>query len=378
MRMMTALTMALMLALVCGMVAAEEAISVYIAPDSLTKEASLALVQRLAQAMPAAVDDGDSTLWQRVMAGDAPQLAICTAQEAARYAGEGLLLPLDMEAEDAERIAEAVLSACTLDGELFIAPLYARHRRMAVNRRLMEKLQVAALMDERVFPVWQPMQLVQVMEEAALSGMYAFEVWPCGEDGGALLALIQALYGGAFVTEEGVQADNDAAVMALEWLCDAADAEMIGMVGSREEALRHFLDGETVLFIDWSDEDAQRYAASGEEKMTFVRMPYPSSLGLPVRDMQVTGIAAFRTGDVQRDAQLAKAAQLLARDDQVRRVLGERGIEADDAFWLASPGESGVSALRALTGAAVDAVLSGEMEAEAALRLAQAAYEGGR
>jgi len=385
MRTLTALIAALMLVHASCVGLAEAEVSVYIAPGSLTKEVSLALMQQLAQAMPqaafACTDEGAGTLWQQVMGGDGPQLAVCTAQEAARFADEGLLLPLEMESSEAERVADAVLAACTREGEVVIAPLYASHRRMAVSREMIEELQLGTLLDARISPVWQPMQLYQVLEEAALSGGLAMELWPCGSgDGDALLAFVQALYGGLFALPGGcVAADNDATVMAVEWLCDLVDAGLIGMAASREAALQHFLDGETALFIDWTDEEARAFAASGEGKAKFVGMPYPSSLGMPVRDARVTGVVAFRTGDDERDAMLAEAAVRLAQGERTQRVLGERAIYEDDALWLACPGEGdGGSALRGLMGAAIDAALAGEICPEAAMRLVQAAYEGGR
>lgn len=383
MRTLTALIAALMLALVSCTAAADEETLVRIAPGSLKKGTALALAQLLEQAMPQAAfvcaDEDEGTLWQQVLSGEGPQLAICTAQEAVRFASEGLILPLDMEDGEAERIADAVLDACTQAGEVVMAPLYASHRRMAVSKEMIEDMQLGALLDTRISPVWQPMQLYQVLEEATLSGGLAMELWPCGAgDGEALLAFVQALYGGVFALPGGcVEADNDAAVMAVEWLCDMVDAEMIGLADSREEALRHFLDGETALFIDWTDADAQAFASTGEDKAKFVSMPYPSSLGVPVRDAQVTGVVAFRTGDSERDALLAEAAILLAQGERAQRILGERAIYEDDALWLSCPGAGG-SALRGLMGAAIDAALAGEIRPEAAMRLVQAAYEGGR
>ena len=382
MKMLTAL-LALLLATMACAYAEETEIWVYAAPGKLTGQASLTLTQLLGQAVPqakAAYIQEEGTLFDSVLDGHGPHLAVCTAQEAKRLAEEGLLLPLELSQSEAERIAKTVLSACTYEGEVFMAPLYAKHRRMAVNRRMMESLQIAALMDTRAFPVWQPMQLYQVLEEASLAGGYAMEIWPCGgEDGDALIAFVQALYGGEFVTGgKNVKIDNDAAVMALEWICDMVEGDMIGVAKSREEALYHFLEGETALFIDWTDEDAQAFAASGEDKQKIVGMPYPSSTGIPVRDMQVTGIVALRTGDADTDAMLSEAAAALAADEKLARVLGERAIYKDDALWLSFPGAGGASALRALTGAAIDAAVAGDMEAEAALRLAQEAYEGGR
>lgn len=380
----TVLIAALMLAFFCGAAAQEKDIGVYVSPGCLTEDTELALVQLLSQAYGEAeftrFGDEAGTLWQRVMDGNGPHLVICTAQEAARCAKEGLLLPLDVD-EQEERIAKEVLSACTHEGELFMAPLYARHRRMGVNQRKMEELQIAALMDERVFPVWQPMQLYQVLEEAALADGLAMELWPCsGEDGDAPLAFMQALYGGAIVRDEDpAQADREAVETALEWICEMVDAGYIGMAPNREAALRRFLDGETVLFIDWTDEDARAFSRTGEENAQFVGRAYPSSTGIPVRDTQVIGVAAFATGDEQTDALLRQAAAFLARDEQAGRLLGERGVYSDGGLWLSFPGAGGGgSALRALMGGAVDAALAGKMTAQAAMQLVQEGYAGDR
>ena len=131
------------------------------------------------------------------------------------------------------------------------------------------------------------------------------------------------------------------------------------------------------MFIDWTDADERAHAASKEGGAELMGMPYPSSLGIPVRDMQVIGVVAFATGDAQLDALLVRAAGVLARDDQVGRVLGDQAIFRDDALWLASPGVSGgTGALRALEGAAIDAAIMGEISPRAAMRLVQAVCGG--
>ena len=383
MRIRTALAATLML-IHLTFAAAETAVTVHVTPDSLTKDASLVLMQQLERALPQAAftctdDAAAGTLWQQVLRGSAPQLAICTAQEAARFASEGLLLPLDLEESETERMDSAVLAACTRDGQLLMAPMLARHRRMAVNRQMLEEMALGSLLDVRENPVWQPIQLYQVLEEASISGGFGMEIWPCGgEDADALLAFVQALYGGVLVQPgEGVAADNEAAVMAVEWLCEMVSGGLIGMAESREEALAHFLAGETAVFIDWTDADERAHAASKEGGVELMGMPYPSSLGIPVRDMQVTGVVAFATGDAQMDALLVRAAVMLAQDEQVGRVLGDRALFRDDTLWLASPGVSGgTDALRALMGAAIDAALMGEISPRAAMRLVQAVCGG--
>ena len=129
MKILAALMAALLLAGMACACANEMEISAYAAPGSLTKEASLMLAQALGQDIPQAhvtFAQGEGTLLDRVLSGEGPHLAVCTAQEAKRLAGEGLLLPLELTQGEAERLAKAVLSACTYEGDVFMAPLYAR------------------------------------------------------------------------------------------------------------------------------------------------------------------------------------------------------------------------------------------------------------
>lgn len=381
-RIFAALMIALMMSLAAGVLADGQEIAVYIAPGALEEGAAQAVLQLLEQAVPQAdfarTDEAAGTLWDQILGGAQPQLAICGMQEIKRAAGEGLLLPLDLDAAAVERVEDHVLYACKTNGEMVMAPLLAQHRGMAVNRRRMEELEIAALTDTRAFPVWQVMQLYQVLEEAVLADSCGMEIWPAaGEDGDALLAFMQALYGGEFTRPgEGIMPDLHASVLALEWLCEMVDSGWIGVAKSREEALKHFVDGETALFIDWTDAEAKRYASGAEGKAAYVSMPYPSSLGIPVRDAQVTGIAALNTGDEALNALLAEAVSAVLRDERLERVLGGRAIFRDDALWLSFPGMgAGGGALRGMLGKAVDAAIAGEIAPEAAMRLVREAAE---
>lgn len=380
---------ALLIALVTGFagsaMADAQEIMVYVAPGALEESAAQALLQLLEQTVPQAdfarTDEAAGTLWDQVLGGEQPELAICSMQEIKRTAGEGLLLPLDLDAAAVERVEDHVLYACKAHGKMVMAPLLAQHRSMAVNRRRMEELEIAALTDTRAFPVWQVMQLYQVLEEAVLADSCGMEIWPAaGEDGDALFAFMQALYGGEFTGPgEGIMPDLHASVMALEWLCEMVDSGWIGVAQSREEALEHFLDGETALFIDWTDAEAKRYASGAEGKAVYMSMSYPSSLGIPVRDAQVTGIAALDTGDEKMNALLTEAVGAVMRDERLERVIGGRAIYRDDALWLAFPGMgAGGSALRGMLGKAVDAAIAGEIAPEAAMRLVReaAGYSG--
>lgn len=379
-RFFAALTLALMMELAALAALADGEVSLYVEPGCMDREAGIALAQMLERELPDGLSvnirEDAGSLWDQVMRGAPPQLAIGTVQEISRCAEEGLLLPLELGATAVERVEKTVLQACRAEGEMIMAPLLARHRSVAVNRRRMEELEIAALTDTRAFPVWQVMQLYQVLEEAALAGGYAMEIWPAaGEDGDALLTFLQAMYGGMFAGPgEGMMTDIHASAAALEWLCEMVDSDWIRVAGNREEALRHFLDGETVLFIDWTDEEAKRYASGAERKAAYMSMPYPSNLGVPVRDAHVTGIAAFATGDEELDALLAEAVNTVMQDERLDRVLGGRAIYRDEALWLSFPGlGAGGGVLRGLLGTAVDAAVTGEISPEAAMCLVREA-----
>ncbi|MFR2494153.1 MAG: hypothetical protein ACLTBF_00025 [Christensenellales bacterium] len=105
---------------------------------------------------------------------------------------------------DADRIDEQVLGACVQDESLFMLPLVARHRQMAVNRRLMEKRRLDSMTNPIEHPLWYPMEFDQILEEFALADHPAMEIWPAEpENSGALEAMLQALYGGAWLDDKG-------------------------------------------------------------------------------------------------------------------------------------------------------------------------------
>ena len=59
-------------------------------------------------------------------------------------------------------------------------------------------------------PIWYPMEFDQLLEEFALADHPALEIWPAEpETCGALEALLQALYGGAWLTEGGETGQAD-------------------------------------------------------------------------------------------------------------------------------------------------------------------------
>ena len=336
-----ALAAALLLGL-CAPGAAQADLTVYVSAEAMPLETArqlAALLER--EAAPAEVEliaeqETDDTLRALVLRDEAPLLAICPPEEARLYAKEGMLAVPDVP--DGARMAQQVLSACEQDGELFMIPLLAHHRQMAVNRRRLEQEHLSDLLDARTHPVWYPLELQQALEALYDGDTPAMELWPPEPDTCAgLEALVQALFGGAFLSEDGqvCQADCGSAVAALAWLQDMLEGGMIGWAPSREEALERFLSGETALFVDWTDADErtnrERIRKSGLE---LCALAYPSSTGMPVHAFEVTGVAVFLTGDAQADARAQAAAAFLAQDVQVQQVLGDRAMAEDGAVWL--------------------------------------------
>ena len=326
----------------CAPGAAQADLTVYVSAEAMPLETArqlAALLER--EAAPAEVEliaeqETDDTLRALVLRDEVPLLAICPPEEARLYAKEGMLAVPDVP--DGARMAQQVLSACEQDGELFMIPLLAHHRQMAVNRRRLEQEHLSDLLDARTHPVWYPLELQQALEALYDGDTPAMELWPPEPDTCAgLEALVQALFGGAFLSEDGqvCQADCGSAVAALAWLQDMLEGGMIGWAPSREEALERFLSGETALFVDWTDADErtnrERIRKSGLE---LCAVAYPSSTGMPVHAFEVTGVAVFLTGDAQADARAQAAAAFLAQDVQVQQVLGDRAMAEDGAVWL--------------------------------------------
>ena len=330
----------------CAPGAAQADLTVYVSAEAMPLETArqlAALLER--EAAPAEVEliaeqETDDTLRALVLRDEAPLLAICPPEEARLYAKEGMLAVPDVP--DGARMAQQVLSACEQDGELFMIPLLAHHRQMAVNRRRLEQEHLSDLLDARTHPVWYPLELQQALEALYDGDTPAMELWPPEPDTCAgLEALVQALFGGAFLSEDGqvCQADCGSAAAALEWLRDMLEGGQIGWAQSREEALEHFLTGETAVFIDWMDADERENRARIRESgLELCTLPYPSSTGMPVHSFEVIGAVVLLTGDAQTDALAKAAAAFLAQDAQVQQILGERGIEEDGAVWLPAVG----------------------------------------
>lgn len=309
----------------------------------------------------------------------APQLAVCLPGEALPWAREGLLLPLTGAVRGQSRIQEQVLACCVHEERLFMLPLLARHRRMAVNRALLEEKQMGYLISGVEHPVWYVTQLHQVMEEFMLSGTPAFEIWPAGAQTSAgIEALAQALYGGALLAQDGETclAAQPPIRAAVKWLREMTNSGMIGRAADREAALARFVGGQTPVFIDWTQDmeaaHAGQLSAAGVELTT---MPYPSSTGEMVRSFELTGVCAFAGEEAANDLAV-RAVAFLHEDERAQAILGDRAIGRDDARWLPSLSADGRGAtLRALFASAVDAVVGEGADADTALEMLQAAMD---
>lgn len=387
-RIFVALALALSL-LAAAAMAEETSLEIYVSAEAMPIEMAqqlTALIGRALDLTDVTLIDGaktGTTLRELVLMDRAPDIALCAPEEAMLWAKEGLLAPMDGCVPDETRMQRQVLDACSLDGELFMAPLMARHRMLAVNRRMLEGAHLGELLDARAHPVWYPLEMQQVIEEFALDGGVAAEIWPLtpGTSAG-VEALVQAFYGGAFLSEDGrvCQAEGGSAVAGVAWLADMVGSGQIGWAQSREEALSRFLAGKTALFIDWTDADARASRASIDESgLEIVTVPYPSSSGMPVRSFDVTGAAVFLTGDEQTDALARQAVAFLGEDAQAQLILGNRAIWADGAVWLPSLSAHPQGALlRTALCEALASALTGGQPAAAAMRGVAAALEAAK
>lgn len=354
----------------------EVVMQVYIAPGAMEDAQAERLIALLRGEFP-------QGKWSRVTQEDlgtlvlsdlVPQIAIASPAEVMPWAQEGLLLPLDGAAKDVRRMQQQVVEPCVQGERLMMIPLAARQRQMAVNIRLIEQAQFAYLLDERMHPVWMPSELYQAMEGCWMDDRLPLEIWlPTPADSLALEALVQALYGGFFLTQEGeiCRADDDALISGLQWLADMAQSGMIGIAKDRSTALNRFLSGETAIFIDWSAQEAERYAQRiADRNLHLASLPYPSATGLPVHAFELTAAAVFDSGDARSNALAVQAASFLSGDAQAQQLLGDRSIWQDDALWLTClDADARGATLRSLFCRMMEQVLTGGQEAEDALPL---------
>lgn len=365
MRRMTMLLLALVIWGAAGRGTAEAAgANMFVEEGAMDKAKAgrLALLLEREFGMPVELtfETEDTSLRRLILADDAPELAICAPQTVALWAEEGLTLSLEGCVVDQAHMQMEAVEACMLDGTMFMAPLTASHRLMAVNRGLLAASGLDGLLDARNHPVWLPMELQQVLEEMAFVGKTGMEIWPLTmETAGGVEAFVQALYGGEMIAEDGTaQPDDDPAVDGVRWLRDMVNAGLVGVAPDRETALERFLQGETALFVDWTAEEAARLDKGELDVRT---VPHPSATGLPVRSFELTGIAAFATGDAAWDAQTREMVAFLLEDAQAQLILGGRNVWADGALWLTPLGADGTAAaLRSGLCGAINAVIEGE------------------
>ena len=375
--------LALAFLLLCGSVAsAQEEMRVYIAQGAMDRQDAQRLAAWLNEELPqgtwtALLGEDGVSLRELVLSDRAPQIAICSPGEALVWAKEGLLLALDdEEAMERERVQQEVLDCCTLGSTLFMRPLWASHRQMAVTARLLARRSYGSLLDDMEHPVWYPMELNQMLEDFALDGAPGMEIWLEGEDDGAALeALMQAIGGGAMLDADGCYDEGGAALEGLAWLQIMVGQGLIGVAQSRQEALEHFAAGETAFFIDWTQAEAQRSAVGLERAgVELIERPYPSSSGESVRAFEVIGAAVFRS---ERSAQALLSLTALRRltdEEQAWLMPQVRAIWRDGAQWLPPLDATDAgSTLRGLLAQAVGDVIAGEQDAGQAERGIRAA-----
>ena len=324
--------------------------------------------------------DTGRSLRELILADDLPEIVICAPGEAYGWAKEGVFEALDACAGDMAAVNSQVISACTEDGRLYMAPLTATQRQIAVNRRMLERRRLGYLTSVVDHPVWYPMEFDQLLEEFELAKAPAVEIWkPSPENCAALEALIQAIYGGTMLTEDGrhSQIEHVNVRAGLEWLCERVKSGMIVQVESRQEALDHFLSGKTALFIDWTQEDEQRCARQLRENgIELMTVPYPTATGFTIRSFELTGACIPVGLEGEAHAMAEKAVAFWRTDERAQSVLDGGSIAQDDAVWLPLQDTSEVgTTLRRMMCGIVQEVLAGRNSPAEALRLAQTALD---
>ena len=324
--------------------------------------------------------DTGRSLRELILADDLPEIVICAPGEAYGWAKEGVFEALDACAGDMAAVNSQVVSACTEDGRLYMAPLTATQRQIAVNRRMLERRRLGYLTSVVDHPVWYPMEFDQLLEEFELAKAPAVEIWkPSPENCAALEVLIQAIYGGTMLTEDGrhSQIEHVNVRAGLEWLRERVKSGMIVQVESRQEALDHFLSGKTALFIDWTQEDEQRCARQLRENgIELMTVPYPTATGFTIRSFELTGACIPVGLEGEAHAMAAKAVAFWRTDERAQGVLDGGSIRQDDAVWLPLQDTSEVgTTLRRLMCGIIKDVLEGKNTPADALRLAQAALD---
>ena len=379
-----AVILAVCLMMLSAAVSAETVMRVYVGKGAMGEETARRLTALLDNAFPQAefelVDQGESSLRELVLSDCTPQIAICSPGEAAVWAKEGLTLPLQNRMADQEEIAREALSVCVYGENLFMMPLIAYHRQMAINVKLFEKHALGYMLDEIAHPVWYPTEFQQILEEFAIADSPALDLWrPEMENAAAIEAMVQAIYCGMLLGEDGktCQADEKGVYSGVRWMRDLIEGGAVGYVETREEALDRFLAGETAIFADWTKELQEQHAQQMKEAGMIVRSrPYPSSSGLPVRSYELAGVCVFDSGDTKTNALALQAAAFLHEDEQAQQALSERGIFEDGSIWLwdLSASDRGAT-LRSLMCEAFERIIEGKQEIMQALAMVRAGMD---
>lgn len=374
--------LALLLSLAAGANAQEMQMRLFVSKEALQEQTAKQLIRLLEQEYPQTQwmleMEGEESLREQVLLNCAPQLAICTPGEMRPWAKEGLLLPLTLAVQGQSRIQEEVLACCECDEQLFMLPLLTRQRKIAVNRDWFEAKRMEYLLSEIDHPVWYLSQFQQIIEEFALHNVQAFEIWPPQEYSSAgLEAFVQALFGGRLMEENGANAVSAEIRAGVKWLCGMVHSGMIGYVSNREEALERFINGKTPVFIDWTEETTRRFEARDEKQtMEILLLPYPSSSGEMNRMFELAGVSAFAGEDERMNELCMKAVAFLHEDQGVQTILGRRRIARDDAVWIADVlSYEGGATLRALFAQALQDMIENKTDADASLKVLQAALD---
>jgi len=379
-----AMSLAACLMLLAAAASAQTVMQVYVGENAMEEELALRLTALLDRAFPQVefkmIDRTEGSLRELVLGDRAPHLAICSPRETAVWAKEGLTLPLQTHMEDQEDVAREVLSVCVHDENLFMMPLIAHHRQIAINVKLFERHALGYMLDEIAHPVWYPTEFQQILEEFAIADKPAMDVWRSKPaDSAAMEAMIQAIYCGSLLGDDGktCRADDKSIFGGVRWLRDLIEGGMIGYADTRQEALERFLAGETAIFADWTKSLQAQYAQQMKEQGMIVKTkPHPSSTGLPVRSYELTGVSVFDSGDAEKNTLALQAAAFLHEDEQARLMMDGRAVFEDDSIWLwdLSATDRGAT-LRSLMCEAFTSVIEEEQDVARALAVVKAGMD---
>ena len=352
--------------------AARAEIPVYIAEGTVSRVQAQSLAQSVEKTLGVRIqlvmqEETGESVSSRLGAGETPRVAVLSAEAAAHWAREGLLLPLDGCLEAIGNIPQEFADACVVDGQMMFAPLSAQSRMMAVRSEGFRAVNMGYLLDSRAHPVWYPSEFLQALDEMALVDAPGMEIWqPQEEDALWLEALLQGISGGEFADETtGAYVMEEETLMhAFEWLREMLSAGLIETAQNREEALGRFVSGETAVFVDWTAQESERFAQAIREGEILLR-PYPSLTGTRQHAARLTVVCAFASQNEQENALSCRAAALFgaAGADMLR----ERGSGEEGTQHFAMTGTKPFGAtLRMLLCEETQKIMNGEADAESA------------